>query len=267
VFGWAAWRISAAREDRAFLAEVYPALRRQHRYWQERLQVEPDLYAGGFLGMDNLPRAAGRPQADGSAWMAFFARHLALIADALGEPADAARYREEVTRISAAVNARLWNEATGLYHDLNDARNGFLPVESYSGLIPLIAGIVPDERLPRLIGALRDEARFLSPAGIRSVPRSSGAYRPGYAGRGVNSNWLGPVWMPITYLLIQAVEGHDRSFADALRERVVRAVEADWKATGRFHEYFHGDTGEGLGADEQGWTLLVANLIHERWGH
>jgi hypothetical protein len=43
-------------------------------------------------------------------------------------------------------------------------------------------------------------------------------------------------------------------------------VEADWRATGRFHEYFDGDTGAGLGADEQtGWTALVANLIAEGW--
>ena len=44
------------------------------------------------------------------------------------------------------------------------------------------------------------------------------------------------------------------------------AVEIDWQATGRFHEYFDAETGEGLGADAQaGWTALVANLVAEGW--
>lgn len=53
-------------------------------------------------------------------------------------------------------------------------------------------------------------------------------------------------------------------FAEDLR--LVENVETDWERTGRFHEYFDADTGEGLGADAQaGWTALVANLIAERW--
>jgi hypothetical protein len=66
--------------------------------------------------------------------------------------------------------------------------------------------------------------------------------------------------------LIHALEGVDPAFATDVRTRVVTMVEADWRATGHFHEYFDGDTGEGLGADEQtGWTALVANLIAEGW--
>jgi hypothetical protein len=46
----------------------------------------------------------------------------------------------------------------------------------------------------------------------------------------------------------------------------VELVETDWERTGRFHEYFDAETGEGLGADAQaGWTALVANLVVEGW--
>jgi hypothetical protein len=82
----------------------------------------------------------------------------------------------------------------------------------------------------------------------------------------VNSNWRGPVWMPINYLLVGALADVDPSLASDLRERLVTTVEADWTATGRFHEYFDAETGVGLGADAQtGWTALVANLIVEGW--
>ena len=47
---------------------------------------------------------------------------------------------------------------------------------------------------------------------------------------------------------------------------LIANVEAQWRATNRFWEYYHAETGEGLGADHQtGWTALVANLIREEY--
>ncbi len=116
---------------------------------------------------------------------------------------------------------------------------------------------------------------------------------------GGNSNWRGPVWFPINYLLIEALQKFDHYYgpeflvehptgsgqsvtlgtvADDLGARLCSIFLRD--ATGRrpvfgaagpvgdadddplFFEYFHGDTGEGLGASHQtGWTALVAKLL------
>jgi hypothetical protein len=121
---------------------------------------------------------------------------------------------------------------------------------------------------------------------------------------GGNSNWRGPVWFPINHLLIAAlrrfhhslgpdftvelptgsgVEMHLGQVADELTRRLITlfrdgasgrrpvfgAVERfqrdpRWHGLIPFHEYFHGDTGAGLGASHQtGWTALVADLIIE----
>lgn len=267
VFSWAAWRLHEAGAGIGLLEEIYPGLQANHAYWQGELQVSPGLYTGGFLGMDNLPRAEGQPQADASAWMAFSAGYLARIADALGDRDAADAYRAEIDQIEASVNATLWDEERGFYYDRKEDGSSPILTKSYSGLIPLIAGIVPDDRLPRILEALRDERQFLSPHGIRSTSADSVLYRPGYADeRGVNSSWRGPVWLPINYLLVHALAEHDPAFAADLRERLVETVETDWEGTGRFHEYFDADSGEGLGADSQaGWTALVANLVAEGW--
>jgi glycogen debranching enzyme len=199
--------------------------------------------------------------------MAFFARDLGAIATELGDTDSADRYGVDIERISSVVNAYLWDEDAGFYFDIDAEGDGFIPTKSYSGLIPLIAGIVPPEREGRVLQALRDPAQFWSEHGIRSTSAFSVIYEPGYARQGgVNSNWRGPIWVPINYLLVDALEELDPDLARDIRLRIVTTVEADWTATGHFHEYFDGDTGAGLGADQQtGWTALVANLIAEGW--
>lgn len=123
---------------------------------------------------------------------------------------------------------------------------------------------------------------------------------------GGNSNWRGPVWMPTNYLLVQAIEKLHRYLGDAftfpapclngyeinlkyaatlLAERladIFRRDESDvipafpldsphqtdpyWRDLLLFHEYFHGETGQGLGASHQtGWSGLVANLVMRRY--
>jgi hypothetical protein len=268
VFAWSAWRVFQAGAGDDFLDEVRPGLERLYEYWWQHLAVEPSgLFSGGFLGMDNLPRAPGRAQADASGWMAFFATHLALIEEELGDAGRAAELRADAERIGQAINASLWDEATGFYYDQDSAPGELIRTPSYSGLIPLIAGIVPEQRRVRLLDALRDPVQFATPYGIRSVSRQSLLYEPGYASAGgVNSNWRGPIWVPINYLLVEALADIDPALSADLRQRVVDMVEADWSATGRLHEYFDAESGAGLGADAQaGWTALVANLIAEGW--
>ncbi len=122
--------------------------------------------------------------------------------------------------------------------------------------------------------------------------------------KGGNSNWRGPIWFPTSYLLIEALSKHGsahgpgfvvdqpaadgppigpgdmaRSIADRMITLFTRGADGQrriygdnptfqddphWRDCLLFHEYFHGETGAGLGASHQtGWTGLVANLIDE----
>jgi hypothetical protein len=178
------------------------------------------------------------------------------------------------------------------------------------------------ERLERMLRYMLDESEFLSPYGIRSVSKyhernpysfhvNGTEYRvdyvPGESNTGLfggNSNWRGPIWFPINYLLIEALEryhhfygdglmvecptgsGHMMNLqqvADELRARLARiflpdgnnhrpchgteeryAADPRWKDLVLFYEYFHGDTGRGIGASHQtGWTALVARCLED----
>ena len=179
-----------------------------------------------------------------------------------------------------------------------------------------LLAIPSEERLRKVLAYAFDENEFLSPYGIRSMSKYHAdhpfrfdhhcvAYVPGESDSGLfggNSNWRGPVWLPMNYLFIEALEryhyfyGDDfrveyptgsgneltlKEIADDLAKRLCKLFLADeqgkrpsqadddryaedpaFKDLVLFYEYFHGDTGRGLGASHQtGWTALVANLL------
>ncbi len=186
-------------------------------------------------------------------------------------------------------------------------------------LLSLLRG----HRIKLVLKRMLDEREFLSPFGIRGVSkvyegnpyvfehtgkRYEVPYTPGESASGLfggNSNWRGPIWMPVNYLLIESLQklhhyyGDDFTVpcptgtqreasllevADELSRRLISIFTAD--SAGRrpvydgssrlqddphfrdqvlFYEYFHGDSGRGIGASHQtGWTGLVAKLIQPR---
>jgi hypothetical protein len=120
--------------------------------------------------------------------------------------------------------------------------------------------------------------------------------------KGGNSNWRGPIWFPSCFLIIESLRKLGKAFGPEVKMRVADGrelnlrelagdladrliaiftrdesgrrpvhgeqerfrVDPHWRDYVLFHEYFHGDTGAGLGASHQtGWTALVATLIEE----
>ena len=181
-------------------------------------------------------------------------------------------------------------------------------------------------RMKCLLRRMLDPAEFLSDYGVRSVSKFHKdhpymltvrgeqkvvSYEPAESQSNIfggNSNWRGPVWMPINYLFIESLQkfhhyyGDDfkvecptgsgqymslNGVANELSNRLIRIWLRDAdnqrpfaRASGNaldekrdrdrywFHEYFHGDTGAGLGASHQtGWTGLVAKLILQQGEH
>ncbi|HEY3183938.1 MAG TPA: hypothetical protein VGJ77_13945, partial [Gaiellaceae bacterium] len=183
-----------------------------------------------------------------------------------------------------------------------------------------VLALVPPERLERMLARVFDEDEFLSPYGLRSLSRyhlarpfeldvngvrSRVDYEPAESTTplfGGNSNWRGPLWMPLNYLAVEGLRAYHAAAGDALRvelparsgnhvtlaaaaDDLVRRLtsiflrdrdgrrpvlrsypqlqdDPDFRDLIPFHEYFHAETGAGLGASHQtGWTGLVALLL------
>jgi hypothetical protein len=175
------------------------------------------------------------------------------------------------------------------------------------------------ERLERVLRTLLDEAEFFSPHGLRSVSRHHAdhpyvfraglqEFRVDYVPAesdtwifGGNSNWRGPIWWPVNYLILEALQRYAHFYGDSLqvelptgsgrraslhevaRELARRlgsvflpdaagrrpchgderryAEDPHFRQLVTFPEYFHGDTGRGVGARYQGWTFLVTRCL------
>lgn len=182
--------------------------------------------------------------------------------------------------------------------------------------------IMVGDRLELLLKRLLDEAEFLSDYGIRSLSKcyQDQPYVFGYQGNnyvvqyepgesssamfGGNSNWRGPIWFPLNYLIIHALRKYYEYYGDTytyefpagsgnkltlkqianeLSKRLLKIFEKNTEGMFQYHgpnhplwknkhfkdhhlfyEFFHGDTGQGLGASHQtGWTALIINLLLE----
>ena len=185
-----------------------------------------------------------------------------------------------------------------------------------------LVSLVNPAKLRSMLRYMLDEEEFLSPYGIRSISRvhkdhpfvlkfenveNMVDYEPAESTGelfGGNSNWRGPVWFPLNYLIIESLQKFHYFFGDdfkvecptgsgqmmnlwdvsaelsrrlsrlfLLNDDSHRPVYGDsakfqtdpmWRDHILFYEYFHGDTGAGLGASHQtGWTALVAKLLQQ----
>jgi hypothetical protein len=367
------FRIDGGR-DREFLERVFQKLLINFTWWLNREDADGNnVFSGGFLGLDNispidrsnLPEGVTLEQADGTAWMAYYALSMLVIAIELAQENDVyldmvIKFLEQFALVTRALEQQgLYDREDGFFYDrlvYPSGESTQVKVQTISGLIPVLPAIdlppravevagalgkrfarlreswaeaggasvgrvqelgderiavlsvIPPEDLRHTLEAFFDEAAFLSPYGLRAVSKRYennpytlegvvGAwidYEPAESTTsmfGGNSNWRGPIWMPLNYLAIRQFainqrffgddfkveyptgSGEERTFgeiAQDLADRIIaiwlpgpdgrrplyggtERLQSDpaWKDNLFFNEYFHGDNGAGLGAAHQ----------------
>jgi hypothetical protein len=185
-----------------------------------------------------------------------------------------------------------------------------------------LLSIADQDQLRRILSVVLDEREFLSPYGIRALSKLHSdhpycvavngtdhciSYDPGESTTGLfggNSNWRGPIWFPLNFLLLESLQKFHHYLGDSFKiefptgsgnMKTLREVVGElsrrmtsiflrdengrrpifgslekfqqdphWRDLLLFYEYFHGDSGAGVGASHQtGWTGLVTKLMQQ----
>ena len=180
---------------------------------------------------------------------------LAQIAAVVG--ADPQRHRRRARRITAAVSAHLFDPQTRTFRS-RDARTRTLsPARCVNGLMPLLLPDLPTGQAEAIMAEARS-ARF-------GLPERTGLPLPSYDRTAPDFDtlryWRGPVWINVNWLLRRGMLVHGyRSEAEDLRTAMLRLVHR----SGHF-EYYHPETGAGIGAPAFSWTAALSlDLLADR---
>ncbi|MFI5340878.1 MAG: glucosidase [Candidatus Methylomirabilales bacterium] len=204
---------------------------------------------------------------------------------------------------------RFWRRMKWFIRNRPELRNHIIPQERPDGKTRRLLSLVNGERLVSVLRYMLDENEFLSPYGIRALSRyhrdhpylfsaNGNEYRVDYEPAesttglfGGNSNWRGPIWFPVNFLLIESLQKFDHFYGKSFRaecptgsgkmlplwdvaadvsRRLTRIFlrgsdgrrpvyggierfqsDPHWRDLILFHEYFHGDNGAGVGASHQ----------------
>jgi Glycosyl hydrolase family 63 C-terminal domain len=204
---------------------------------------------------------------------------------------------------------RFWRRMKWFIRNRPVLRNHIIPQETPEGKTRRLLSLVNGDRLKSVLRYMLDENEFLSPYGVRAVSRYHRDhpymfwvngyehrvdYEPAESSTGLfggNSNWRGPVWFPVNFLLIESLQKFDYFYKEefqveyptgsgkemslwevsaALSRRLTRIfqqgpdgrrpvhggaqkfqTDPHWRDLILFYEYFHGDNGAGIGASHQ----------------
>jgi len=266
VMPWAEWEYYLHFHDDERLARVFPVLL-AYTQWLRGHRTWPDgsYWSSGWgCGMDNQPRLPrgynawfdhGHMSWIDTTLQQILANKLLLqMAREIDRCDDAQDIVPETERLTNFVNQRMWDETGAYYHDR--FRDGTLSATKTIGAYwALLAGVVPEEKLPRFLDHLRNPAEFARP---HRVPTLS-ADDPAYDGKG--GYWLGAVWAPTNYMVLRGLHAAGaHSLAHEIGMNHLDHVVTVFEATETLWENYAPESasqGDPALKDFVGWTGLA----------
>ena len=275
-------------KDLAWLQEIYPKLEKFIAYYQNNAKHESGLFYffdDFAIGVDNDPATFYRP--DNSSASIFLNSlmyvelgAMAHLATLLTNNEKAAYYTQLQTQLKQAINEHLYDEKDGMYYsadinlrkiDPNTLLHSGAPrhystllqrLGCWSSFLSLWAGIATKEQAARMVkGNLLDEKAFWAKYGVRSLSKYEKMYR--LIGSGNPSSWQGGVWILSNYFVFKGLLRYGyKTEGETLAKNTLELLNNDLLQNGAFHEYYNGDTGEGLfNKGFSSWNLLAFNLL------
>jgi glycogen debranching enzyme len=291
----AAWAFFQITRDLVWVDSVLPKLQAYLDYYDRQHLTACGLHVWAepfHSGIDNdavttfhLPGVV--VPCDLSSLLVLEHRALAALKKELGDTTSVAS-EHRAGELAEKIRRTLWCEEAGTFAAFHLASGnhvlglpgwekgqpfGEFAFQSCSNLLPLYAGVAEQSMAERMIqNFVLSPEHFWSDWGIRSLSKSSGYYNNAIWGnpprfgdhrRMTNSNWQGPVWIPLCFFVHRALKRY--GFSDeavALEGKVHHVLSRSLETVGSFAENFCAETGAPLYAREFGAWNLLGDILH-----
>lgn len=270
--------------DFSWIAPIWPSMQRIADY-RERTQFDPrwGLYfwdnamqsgADNNAALSNDPKDHGAILAvDASVYTMREYRAMAVIAQHLGHPKAAHRYRHKAESIRSALLKNLWSSKDAMFWNRRRDNGEWIRRMSYSNFTPLMAGVLSRSDARRMIQRhLLNPVEMLAPYGFRSLAKSDADFN-NRAIINPYSNWRGPIWINANYLDWIALRRYGFPKQSRwLAVTVAAMLNRDIAKWGSMHEDYNSETGDGLAPTPEqspggrfagfvGWNLLAQDML------
>jgi putative isomerase len=283
---WAVRGIFAATSDTAFVAEVYPALRRYHEWWYRFRDHDGNglceygstdgtrIAAAWESGMDNAVRfdeavmvqngpeawSLNQESVDLNAYLYAEKGFLADLAEALDRDGEAQALRSEAEGLKSEIRNLMFDRETGYFYDIDLETKDPIRVQGPEGWIPLWAGVATQVQAEAVVRVMTDPAKFAGTLPFPTLAMDRPEFDP------LDGYWRGPVWLDQAYFAVKALERY--GFDTEAGDLAARLMEAPSGLTGQapIYENYHPVTGEGLNAPHFSWSAAhLLMLVKEGW--
>lgn len=251
-------------------------------YWQNDVAI----------GVDNDPATFFRPaKSSASIYLncLMYKELLAMVylAEQLNQSAIGAEFANDAKELKAAIQKNCWDERDGFFYSVdlnltpvdnhtdNTLGRAFVihsgyprdydcliqRIESWSGFLPLWAGIATPEQAERIVKEHYSNPKtFNSASGVRTLSKMEKMYSLRASAN--PSNWRGPIWGISNYMVFRGLTKYGYTAeAKELASKTVRLFGKDFEKNGALHEYYEPETGEPLlNKGFQNWNYLVLNM-------
>lgn len=271
---WAVWEVFSTTKDTVWAQQMYPALRKYHRWWYANRDHDGNglceygstdgtrMAAAWESGMDNAVRfdqakmlrnnntawSLDQESVDLNAYLYAEKLYLARLAALLGYLQEADHWTQTAGQLRRLVNDHFYDPASGFYYDRSLSGELISDAQGAEGWLPLWAGTATPEQAAAVAKVLRDTSRFNTRVPFPVLSAGNKKFDP------ANGYWRGPVWLDQFYFAVKGLEQYSmQEIAKAFVNKLWQHA-AGMKDNQPLYENYHPLTGKGLNAVGFSWS-------------
>lgn len=275
--------------DASWFRPYFLKLQRFYESWTLDNMTASGLLVWGddvAIGNDNDPTTFGRPYfSSANVFLnSFYYKDLeaaAKLARQLGRESAYVEISAKLKALGKAIHHQCWDPRDRFFYTADvqcvDRRAELIPnirpgmkmswstipirIQTFTGFLPMWCKLATSEQAKSLVAHLRNPETFAGVYGVRSLSAAESMYSLEASSN--PSNWLGPVWIIVNYLVWSGLKqyGFDREALD-LADRTTKMLAADLAKNGSLNEYYHPDTGQSLSHKGfMDWNILPLEMV------